>query len=108
RGQTRGRGSKSHRFRPRPRVCVVNFPCYTFGVAETEHFVNDGTGWECKRCRARDGGAASGGGPGRFFREGEAEGGGPRLSTPARARWADGSRARLCCPACGAEEELKG
>lgn len=82
-------------------------------MGETEQFVNDGFGWECKRCRAEGGAAARdeesrASALPRFFREGEAEGGGPRLSTPARARWADGSRARLCCPACGAEEELKG
>jgi hypothetical protein len=78
-------------------------------VAETEHFVNDGTGWECKRCRASsDACAAPGGGPGRFFREGEAEGGGPRLSSGARASWADGARTTLRCPRCGAEERVGG
>ena len=41
-------------------------------MPETEHFVNDGTGWECKRCRAEAGAdAAPEDGPGRFFREGE-------------------------------------
>ena len=87
---------------------MVNFPCYTSGVAETEHFVNDGTGWECRRCRAATGAeAAPAGGPGRFFREGEAEAGGPRLSSKARARWADAERASLRCPCCGVEERVR-
>ena len=74
-------------------------------MEETEHFVNDGTGWECKRCRAAgEDGAAPGEGPGRFFREGEAEGGGPHLSSHARASWTDAGRATLRCPRCGAEE----
>ena len=78
-------------------------------MAETEHFVNDGTGWECKRCRPASGdGAASDAGPGRFFREGEAEGGGPRLSSGARATWADAGRTTLRCPRCGAEERVGG
>ena len=73
-----------------------------------EHFANEGFGWECRRCRESGGGEA---GPGRgglprFFREGEAEGGGPRLSTPALARWKDGARGTLVCPRCGAEEEV--
>jgi hypothetical protein len=73
-------------------------------VAETEHFVNDGTGWECKRCRAaRDAEATHDDGPGRFFSEGEAEAGGPRLSSHARATWADDARTTLRCPRCGAE-----
>jgi hypothetical protein len=76
-------------------------------MPETEHFVNDGTGWECKRCRAGLGAdAAPEGGPGRFFREGEAEGGGPRLSSTARARWADAERTTLRCPRCGVEERV--
>ncbi len=75
-------------------------------MPETEHFINDGTGWECKRCRAAKGETATGEGPGRFFREGEAEGGGPRLSSNARAAWADAARKTLRCPRCGTEEEL--
>jgi hypothetical protein len=77
-------------------------------VAETEHFTNDGTGWECKRCRAAAGSdAAREGGPGRFFREGEAEAGGPRLSSNARASWADAERTTLRCPRCGAEGRVR-
>ena len=76
-------------------------------MPETEHFVNDGTGWECRRCRAElRADAAQGEGPGRFFREGEAEGGGPRLSSNARASWADSGRERLRCPRCGVEERV--
>ena len=78
-------------------------------MAEAEHFVNDGTGWECKRCRAAGASeAAPAEGPGRFFREGEAEGGGPRLSSVARAAWADAERKRLRCPRCGAVERVAG
>ncbi|MBV9928225.1 MAG: hypothetical protein JOZ96_24615 [Acidobacteria bacterium] len=76
-------------------------------MPETERFVNDGTGWECKHCRAKTNDeTARGGGPGRFFREGEAEGGGPRLSSGARASWADSGRTTLRCPRCGAEERV--
>ncbi len=85
---------------------------------ETGHFVNEGFGWECRRCREASGREASGRGGAespaakaaslpRFFREGEAEEGGPRLSTPALARWADESRKKLRCPACGVEEEFE-
>jgi hypothetical protein len=77
-------------------------------MPQTEHFVNDGAGWECKRCRAAEGDkSTSDEGPGRFFREGEAEGGGPRLSSGARARWADAARTTLRCPRCGAEERVR-
>jgi hypothetical protein len=84
-------------------------------VNETEHFVNEGFGWECRRCREALGDAAARGreeSPAdtlpRFFREGEAEGGGPRLSTPSLARWTDESHERLRCPACGVEEAARG
>jgi hypothetical protein len=76
-------------------------------MPETEHFVNDGSGWECKRCRgAEKTDAAPDDGPGRFFREGEAEAGGPRLSAHARARWADAARTTLRCTLCGAVERV--
>jgi len=78
-------------------------------VSETRHFVNEGFGWECKRCRAA--GADEEAPPAalpRFFREGEAEAGAQRLSTHALARWADGSRTTLRCPGCGAEEGVGG
>ena len=80
-----------------------------------EHFVNDGRGWECKRCRdfdassliddAHEGEPSSNTLP-RFFREGEAEEGGPRLSEDALARWKDGKRRTLVCPRCGVEERV--
>ena len=76
-------------------------------MPETEHFVNDDMGWECKRCRADAAAdAAPDEGPGRFFREGEAEGGGPRLASTARASWADAERTTLRCPRCGAQERV--
>jgi hypothetical protein len=72
-----------------------------------EHFINEGFGWTCRRCREetkargsqRDSRA-------RFFSEGEAEDREPRLSAPALARWRDGSRQTLVCPRCGIEESL--
>ncbi|HEX5707113.1 MAG TPA: hypothetical protein VFX96_07445 [Pyrinomonadaceae bacterium] len=96
---------------------------------ETQHFINEGFGWTCKRCREADAAHAS---PDaspdtnapldadathargeqrlpRFFREGEAEERDVRLSSKALARWreSDDGRKILFCPACGAEEELR-
>lgn len=89
-----------------------------------ELFVNEGFGWECLRCRASEelNRASEVGEPGRvsensesgsgattlarFFREGEAEGGGPRLASAARARWKDETRRVLRCERCGAEENV--
>lgn len=79
-----------------------------------KRFVNDGRGWDCKRCRDERAKAfesdAHEGGPlsnelARFFREGEAEEREPRLSSVSLARWKDESRRALVCPRCGAEEE---
>lgn len=80
-------------------------------MAETEHFANEGFGWECRRCRASGAEAPPRPAPdalARFFREGEAEGGGPRLASPALARWKDEARRVLRCDRCGAEEEVAG
>ena len=95
-------------------------------MQETNHFVNDGYGWHCKRCRAVEDADASRGpsddadaqrgayGPARddalarFFREGEAEEREPRLAAHSLARWADDSRRTLRCPRCGVEEEIIG
>ena len=85
-----------------------------------ERFVNEGFGWECLRCRASEGseqncaseveepkaGAATT--LARFFREGEAEGGGPRLASASRARWKTAARRVLRCERCGAEENVSG
>jgi len=75
-----------------------------------EHFVNEGYGWACRRCRESRGEPSEGSAAAttlpRFFREGEAEEGGPRLSEDALARWKDGGRRTLVCPRCGAEEEI--
>jgi hypothetical protein len=73
-----------------------------------KHFVNDGYGWACVRCRAaEDADAASSATvlP-RFFHEGEAEERETRLSAHALARWKDESRRTLVCPRCGVEEEF--
>ena len=83
-----------------------------------ERFVNEGFGWECRRCRDSE---SAGAAPraaaepdtaaatlARFFREGEAEGGGPRLSSASLARWKDATRRVLRCERCGAEEEFGG
>jgi hypothetical protein len=78
-------------------------------MPETRHFINDGYGWQCKRCREADG---AGGEPQpsaplpRFFREGEAEEREPRLSSPSLARWQDDTRRALTCPRCGVEESV--
>lgn len=94
-----------------------------FRMRESRFFVNEGYGWECKRCRASDatgtydepraGDAAQTAGveshdagrlP-RFFREGEAEDREVRLSSRALARRFDTERGRsLRCPHCDAEE----
>jgi hypothetical protein len=77
-------------------------------MSETLHFINDGYGWACKRCRdelrahARPDASAL---P-RFFREGEAEDRDPRLSSPTLARWTDPTRSALTCPRCGVEESI--
>jgi hypothetical protein len=80
-----------------------------------ERFINDGRGWECRRCRGEDASAvgddAGESGPSsnalpRFFREGEAEEREPRLSSPALARWKDDTRRALVCTRCGTEEIL--
>ena len=77
-------------------------------MPETQHFINDGYGWECKRCRAA--GGANESRPAaplaRFFREGESEEREPRLSSPLLARWKDDTRRALVCPRCGIEENL--
>jgi len=91
-------------------------------VSETDLFVNEGFGWECRRCRdsgpdapprvglAADAPVPDPAAPGaeplpRFFREGEAEDREARLSSRALARWRDTPRGRaLHCPRCGAEE----
>lgn len=77
-------------------------------MPETQHFVNDGYGWECKSCREAAGAPAAGADAPlpRFFREGEAEDREPRLSSPLLARWKDDTRHTLLCPRCGAEESL--
>lgn len=88
-------------------------------MPESEFFINEGYGWECKSCRA------SGGDPAvedareragdesadasstlpRFFREGEAEEREARLATRALARRRDTTRgSMLVCPLCGREE----
>jgi hypothetical protein len=73
------------------------------------HFVNDGYGWECRRCREAAGAPdATADAPlPRFFREGEAEEREPRLASPSLARWKDASRRALVCPRCGVEESIE-
>jgi len=77
-------------------------------VRETTHFVNEGYGWTCKRCVAKDAQDAP---PAytslpRFFREGEAEEHETKLSNTSLARWKDDSHHTLVCPLCGVEEHL--
>ena len=80
-------------------------------MAVTQHFINDGYGWMCRRCRAADDSHAHGGRAGaeslaRFFREGEAEEREPRLSMRSLARWKDTPGGTLTCPLCGVEEHV--
>lgn len=86
-------------------------------MPKTQHFVNDGYGWACKRCRsAEDSRELTREAEAlndrrrfalpRFFREGEAEEREARLSHDALARWTDDTRRTLRCPCCGVEEEI--
>ena len=75
-------------------------------MPETLHFINDGYGWECKRCREIADAPPPVSPLPRFFREGEAEEREPRLSSPSLARWKDAAHHTLACPLCGAEEDL--
>jgi hypothetical protein len=77
-------------------------------MQSTDHFINEGYGWMCKRCRELEPPAA--GSPSelpRFFREGEAEEKETRLSSPTLARWTDASHRTLVCPRCGINEEIE-
>jgi hypothetical protein len=79
-------------------------------VNETEHFINTGFGWTCKRCLAETNARADASDADarlpRFFNEGEAEERDPTLSAPALARWRDDSHNSLVCPRCGSEEKI--
>ncbi len=78
-------------------------------MPETNHFVNDGYGWTCKRCSEQETAHISPREPSllpRFFREGEAEEREPHLSTRALARWKDETRRTLRCTRCGVEEDV--
>ncbi len=70
---------------------------------ELDYFINEGFGWECKRCR-READAPDAGELPRFYIEGEAEEKEIRLSTLARARWRDATQQVLYCPNCADEE----
>ncbi len=71
---------------------------------ETEHFINQGFGWVCRHCRAKEKAQDALEGRARFHSEGEAEDKEARLSTVALARWRDATRRTLFCPRCGVEE----
>jgi hypothetical protein len=72
---------------------------------ELDYFINDGYGWECKRCRATPAAPDAQTLP-RFFREGEAEDKETRLAARARARWRDKAQQILYCPNCLTEETV--
>lgn len=74
---------------------------------ETEHFINQGYGWLCKRCHEEQTGGAAETGRARFFSEGEAEEKEPALSSPTLARWRDETQQTLVCPRCGLEERVR-
>lgn len=84
-------------------------------MPETEHFINEGYGWACRRCREADDvtktipvadSSSNASALPRFFREGEAEEREPRLSENALARWKDDSHHTLLCTRCGVEEDI--
>jgi hypothetical protein len=79
-----------------------------FFMSETLHFINDGYGWACRRCRDELSTRPQPAAPSlpRFFREGEAEDREPRLSSPLLARWKDDAPRTLVCPRCGVAEDL--
>ena len=74
---------------------------------ETEHFINRGYGWLCKRCHLEQANNATETGRARFFSEGEAEEKEPALSSSTLARWRDATRQTLVCPRCGIEEGVR-
>ena len=74
-------------------------------MLELDYFINEGFGWECKRCRLEQAAPEDTAYP-RFYSEGEAEEKEPRLMTVARARWRDAAQQVLYCPNCLAEEAV--
>lgn len=79
-------------------------------LRELENFFNHGFGWVCRFCereiaekseaeKSEEDIKGS-----RLLLEGEAEGGSPRLSTHALAKWADPAQRILMCPRCGITE----
>jgi hypothetical protein len=74
-----------------------------------QHFINNGYGWTCRRCRAEEDSAQvdASGARARFFSEGEAEEREPKFSVGSLARWRDESRRELVCPKCGATEKTE-
>ncbi len=76
-------------------------------MIELNDFFNHGHGWICRHCdRELRTEKPSEPGPSRFFREGEAEGGGPQFESVALAKWTDKSRRYLTCPRCGVAEAV--
>jgi hypothetical protein len=72
-------------------------------VIETDHFINFGYGWICKRCQAiNETRAGEAGARSRFLAEAED----PTHSTAILARWSDASRQTLFCPRCVIEERV--
>ncbi len=76
-------------------------------MIELNDFYNDGHGWICRPCeRELEPVPVTDHGTARFYREGEVEGGAPRLETRALAKWTDRTRRFLVCPRCGIVEAV--
>jgi hypothetical protein len=75
-------------------------------MIELNDFYNEGFGWVCRQCELELGSTPTDG-PSRLLREGEAEGGRPKLSTPALAKWLDAAQRVLFCPRCGISEPVE-
>jgi hypothetical protein len=77
-------------------------------MIELNDFYNAGFGWICRHCeRDLKPNEIVPQKHSRVFREGEAEGKNPVLSSHALAKWTDKTRRFLTCPRCGVTEAVE-